>query len=575
LALCTLASLSVTACALDSRKFAPAVDQTQGTDDAGPGNVPAPEGSGGQGGDVVPPSPPGQEGPPDIGGVLPGDTTGGGAGLNASCDAGPCLAAGDAGSSGACVPTGPRDCTSGLDNDCDGQADDVLDDVCICAPGSVEPCEAHPGLDGRGQCTAGERICAAGAGNLTSDWGACEGSVGPGEADSCAVIGDDTDCDGIVNGGCPCIDGETRPCGPESDLGICEFGVQTCEGGSFGDTCVGAVFPAARDCGSSGDNDCDGEPDDTIDAVCRCEIGAVQACETHPGRDGNGPCRAGSQTCAGLANDSSSEFGDCIGSVGPEFQDTCDPGDDSDCNGLPNEGCACVNGQDRACGPDTELGVCQRGTQTCFDGVFGACQGAVFSGSRDCDSPLDNDCDGRPDNTFDDVCLPPQNPFACSVANPPAAVLAFSLFPTDPDTGGVSFPPGAPPAASGGTVQDGSYAPVRMDVYGQADAPAFAVNELTFEFRDGFVEVGYHAYIGTGAVLGSGELAFVGTATPVGNSLQFDVDRCDPEDPCTAGGGITCTVPASLPYSATANGLVVIQASTFDDTTVVTTYALQ
>jgi hypothetical protein len=31
---------------------------------------------------------------------------------------------------------------------------------------------------------------------------------------------------------------------------------------------VGAVFPAARDCGSTEDNDCDGLPDDTVDGFC-------------------------------------------------------------------------------------------------------------------------------------------------------------------------------------------------------------------------------------------------------------------------------------------------------------------
>lgn len=49
-----------------------------------------------------------------------------------------------------CVPTGSRDCTSEADNDCDGQPDNARDDVCVCLPGTVEPCNEHPGLDGRG-----------------------------------------------------------------------------------------------------------------------------------------------------------------------------------------------------------------------------------------------------------------------------------------------------------------------------------------------------------------------------------------------------------------------------------------
>lgn len=61
----------------------------------------------------------------------------------------------------ACIP-GPRDCTSEADNDCDGRPDNVFDDVCACLPGAVEPCDEHPGLDGRGPCRAGTRRCVPG-----------------------------------------------------------------------------------------------------------------------------------------------------------------------------------------------------------------------------------------------------------------------------------------------------------------------------------------------------------------------------------------------------------------------------
>jgi hypothetical protein len=188
----------------------------------------------------------------------------------------------------------------------------------------------------------------------------------------------------------------------------------------------------------------------------------------------------------------------------------------------------------------------------------------VFPAPRNCASPLDNDCDGRPDNTFDNVCLPPQNPFTCNSANPPATVLPNSIM-SQP------FPSGQPPAATGGTVRNGRYVPVRVDVYGQSAAPGFAVFEMTFEFRDGFVQIGYRIYIGTGAVLGSSEVQFVGTATSAGTSLQLDVDACDPP-PCTSLGGLDCVVPASLPYSATASSLVTFQRAS-DGSTVVTTYA--
>jgi hypothetical protein len=238
-------------------------------------------------------------------------------------------------------------------------------------------------------------------------------NVGPGEQDSCSIAGDDTDCDGIDNGGCPCIEGEMRPCGPDTEAGICQRGTQTCVNRTYGQ-CVGAVFPAPRNCSSNQDNDCDGRPDNAVDNVCTCTINSVQACGTHPGRDGNGQCQAGSQRCEGRGNNTTSTFGTCTGSVGPALQDTCASGNDGNCNGIPNEGCACVNGQTRGCGPDTDVGLCQRGTQTCANGSFGACQGAVFPAPRNCASAQDNDCDGRPDNTLDNVCECSQGSRRCA-----------------------------------------------------------------------------------------------------------------------------------------------------------------
>ena len=72
-------------------------------------------------------------------------------------------------------------------------------------------------------------------------------------------------------------------------------------------------------------------------------------------------------------------------------------------------------------------------------------------------------------------------------------------------------------------------------------------------------------------MLGSDELAFVGTATSVGSSLLFDVDGCTPAD-CSVIG-VTCSVPSSLSYSASPNGLVTIQPS--DGGTVVISYTRQ
>src|SRR5438876_9048590 len=136
----------------------------------------------------------------------------------------------------------------------------------------------------------------------------------------------------MANEGCTCVEGTKQPCGPTAEVGICKKGSQTCSGGAWG-ACTGAVFAAARDCTSTLDNDCDGHPDNTTDAVCACASG-TQACGQHPGQDGKGRCKAGSQTCVVAADKKSSAWGTCSGSVGPASADGCDATNDDNCNGV-------------------------------------------------------------------------------------------------------------------------------------------------------------------------------------------------------------------------------------------------
>jgi hypothetical protein len=172
-------------------------------------------------------------------------------------------------------------------------------------------------------------------------------------------MGNDADCDGTPNGGCDCIEGSAVPCGPGTDLGICQRGTSTCRNGAFG-ACQGAVFPTPRDCGSTLDNDCDGLPDNVIDATCACAVGSTQACGNHPGRDGNGSCRAGTQQCQPGAGNATSRFGACSGSVGPAQRDSCTvQNDDADCDGTRNGGCQCIAGGGNApCSADANNSRC-------------------------------------------------------------------------------------------------------------------------------------------------------------------------------------------------------------------------
>lgn len=297
-----------------------------------------------------------------------------------------------------------RLCDSSQDNDCDGQPDDTVDAVCACAVDSAEPCEAHPGLDGHGICKAGERQCELAPDGRSSAFGACVGSVGPAPADSCAIEGDDSNCDGQPNGGCNCVENKVIECGPPSELGICRKGTSVCVNSEF-TPCEGAVTELPRDCRSSADNNCDGQPDDTVDARCTCEVGSVEVCGTHS-QDGFGLCVPGERRCLAGPGNTTSGFGPCEGSVGPERR-RCTETADADCDGQPDNAidatCACQLGTVRACdehpGLDT-IGRCRAGQQLCvgddFSTRYAPCSGAVGPAAADSCTVLgdDSNCDG-------------------------------------------------------------------------------------------------------------------------------------------------------------------------------------
>lgn len=251
--------------------------------------------------------------------------------------------------------------------DTDSSTSDETDESNQCEPGHRRPCAADGAL---GNCAKGEQSCQENA-----TWGDC--SIQPSASDDCADPGDDADCDGTPNSGCECTDGDEQSCGPSEAVGRCMPGVSVCVDGTY-QPCAGAVEAGPRDCSSSEDNDCDGTADNTTDGVCRCEPGTTRPCDEHPGLDGNGPCEAGSQTCVAVADGSSSDWTECTGSVGPELRDACDGTDDSDCNGVPNEGCSCTSDadcdDDASCTQDTcEDGACVSSVQSGFCRISGQC----------------------------------------------------------------------------------------------------------------------------------------------------------------------------------------------------------
>jgi hypothetical protein len=209
-----------------------------------------------------------------------------------------------------------------------------------CAVGQVEPCYEGPAAtEGVGPCRRGARTCDA----TTRTFGACEGQTLPAPAEDCTRAGDEN-CDGSESDGCPCAPvGAEQPCNQHAGLdgvGLCRAGAQLCETTGWS-ACAGGVAPAARDCSSPADGDCNGTPDNAIDAACQCAVGSSRPCDEHPGLDGVGPCRAGSQSCAAGTPPSTSAYGTCGGAVGPAADDCEADGADLDCNRVRGDGRDC------------------------------------------------------------------------------------------------------------------------------------------------------------------------------------------------------------------------------------------
>lgn len=186
-----------------------------------------------------------------------------------------------------------------------------------------------------------------------------------------------------------------------SEAGEWEAAGAACQLGCRGGACLECA-PGATQCSSRGVPQlCTSEGRWRDEAACA----AGQTCVAGTGTCGEcaegdkrfcagalGNCSRGEQTCQADAT-----WGPC--SIQPA-DDTCTPGDDGNCDGLPNTPAtgACACSEDVSCGPSTDTGECAFGVSACTNGVLGPCTGAVAPQARDCRSPLDHDCDGKPDD---------------------------------------------------------------------------------------------------------------------------------------------------------------------------------
>lgn len=120
-----------------------------------------------------------------------------------------------------------------------------------------------------------------------------------------------------------------------------------------------------------------------------------------------GKCTVGAQICQ-----SDGTWSACTGAVAPAASDDCNvAGDDSNCSGMPNDGCNCGPGMMRACG--TNEGNCQQGTQVCTANTWGPCEGEVKPLASD--SCLVTGDDANCNNLPNEGCLcVADNPMACN-----------------------------------------------------------------------------------------------------------------------------------------------------------------
>ncbi|MEK6526653.1 MAG: MopE-related protein, partial [Nitrospirota bacterium] len=302
----------------------------------------------------------------------------------------------------------------GLDNNGNGIADEPY------LPDLGNACDSAYDDD---SCTDGIMVCL-----FDGTMGCTDDSASV--AELCDGV-EDEDCDGAVDENCDCVDGETRTCGPASETGECQFGIQTCESGTWG-LCESATFPSVELCNGL-DDDCNGVVDGvTVETGSPCGTsnlgncsfgsnicvsGALQCVGNVEPILGSDVCGGGNTDCDGLTDEDSLPeviycgLGDCrqsgerrceagsfveICSEGTPGVELCDGVNDEDCDGSVDNGCECLPGISLPCGTDT--GQCEAGTQFCeTDGRWSECLGEVSASLELCDGVEDEDCDGAVD----------------------------------------------------------------------------------------------------------------------------------------------------------------------------------
>jgi hypothetical protein len=174
----------------------------------------------------------------------------------------------------------------GVDNNCNGQSDEGITKVIQCQATNQGSCVDHQITCKNTQMQTCEDL------NLTR----------PAQTETCGD-GIDNNCDGSVDEGCTCTNGNNQSCNLDDP---CKTGEQTCINSIWGNCQEIGTIP-----------DCNTET--------ACTEGALDVCGTNIGI-----CSPGLKTCV------NGNWGDCIGATIPTTE-ICNDGLDNNCNGETDE----------------------------------------------------------------------------------------------------------------------------------------------------------------------------------------------------------------------------------------------